>query len=280
MTRTIKDRLGVCSWSLKPANAAGLIDGLRACELGVVQLALDPVREQPSAWSDVAKRLTEADVRIASGMMGCLGEDYSTLDTIRRTGGLVPDETWDPNRDRILSNLRIAVNLGMSTISTHAGFIPADRRDPTFAKLVGRIGWVADTFAAEGIMLLLETGQETAEALSAFLDAVNRSNVGVNFDPANMILYAKGDPVGSLQQVLRRVRQVHIKDAKRTEQPGTWGREVTVGQGDVDWPAFLDVLKTGGYSGDLIIEREAGSTRVADVRAAAALLRKGECLAI
>src|SRR5690606_13028757 len=145
--------------------------------------------------------------------------------------------------------------------------------DPTFAKLAGRVRWVADTFAGEGATLLLETGQETAEVLSAFLEAVDRPNVGVNFDPANMILYAKGDPVASLKQVLPHVRQVHIKDAKRTEQPGTWGKEVAVGQGDVDWPAFLQTLQQGGYVGNLIIEREAGNTRIQDIRTAADVLR-------
>ena len=30
-------------------------------------------------------------------MFGCVGEDYSTLDTIRVTGGIAPDATWEQN---------------------------------------------------------------------------------------------------------------------------------------------------------------------------------------
>ncbi len=270
----VHDRIGVCSWSLKPQSPAELIEGLQACDLRLVQLALDPVREHPQTWGDVGKRLADAGVRIASGMTGCFGEDYATLDTIRRTGGLVPDATWEANRERFVANLKIAVSLGMSTISGHAGFIPADRQDPTFDKLVGRLQWVADTFAGDGVSMLLETGQETADSLSAFLDAVDRPNVGINFDPANMILYDKGDPVASLRRVLPRVRQIHVKDAKRTTRPGTWGSEVAVGQGDVDWPGFFSALRDAGYGGDFIIEREAGASRVADVRQAADLVAR------
>jgi sugar phosphate isomerase/epimerase len=70
------------------------------------------------------------------------------------------------------------------------------------------------------------------------------------------------------------IRQVHIKDARRPQVPGTWGREVVVGTGEVDWPAFFAVLKEMNFAGDLAIEREAGTTRVADVRAAREVVLK------
>jgi sugar phosphate isomerase/epimerase len=64
------------------------------------------------------------------------------------------------------------------------------------------------------------------------------------------------------------IRQVHIKDALRTREPGTWGQEVAVGAGEVNWPAFFAALKHQGFAGDLVIEREAGGQRVTDIRTA------------
>ena len=65
------------------------------------------------------------------------------------------------------------------------------------------------------------------------------------------------------------LKQVHLKDARRTRVPGTWGEEVTVGTGEVRWPQFFQTLRELGYTGDLCLEREAGTQRVADLRAGA-----------
>ena len=131
---------------------------------------------------------------------------------------------------------------------------------------------LADVFAARNIMLGLETGQETAAVLLDFLQELTRPNVGVNFDPANMILYDKGNPIEALRTLGAWIRQVHIKDARRTKVPGTWGEEVVAGTGEVDWRAFFATLDQAGFKGDFCIEREAGSQRVADIRAAIKLV--------
>jgi len=104
--------------------------------------------------------------------------------------------------------------------------------------------------------------------LSQFLTKLNRPTVGVNFDPANMILYAKGDPIAALHTLSPWLKQCHIKDANLTQTPGTWGEEVVVGTGQVDWSAFFALLRTLNFTGDCCIEREAGSQRIADIRAA------------
>ncbi len=127
------------------------------------------------------------------------------------------------------------------------------------------------------LTLLFETGQETADTLEQFIKALVKqgaANVGVNFDPANMILYDMGDPIVSLRKLMPRVRQVHIKDAVRTTTPGTWGKEVPIGEGQVDWKAFMQVLAEADYRGNLVVEREAGQERAADVRKAIERLSK------
>ena len=103
----------------------------------------------------------------------------------------------------------------------------------------------------------LETGQEPADVLLRFLADVGRDNLFINFDPANMILYGVEQPLPALEQLGRYVRSVHCKDATWSSEPGvTWGREVPLGDGDVDFAAFLHTLDRIGYRGPLTIERE------------------------
>ena len=201
-------------------------------------------------------------------MFGCVGEDYSTLETIRVTGGIAPDATWEQNWTNIRATAALAQQLGLKLVTFHAGFLPHEEKDPNFAKMLRRLAETADVFQAANIALGLETGQETAPVLVQLLQKLNRPNVGVNFDPANMILYDKGNPIAALRVLGPWIRQVHIKDARRTKVPGTWGEEVAAGTGEVDWRAFFATLRELNYTGDFVIEREAGSQRVADIRTA------------
>jgi sugar phosphate isomerase/epimerase len=106
------------------------------------------------------------------------------------------------------------------------------------------------------------------------LHKLNHPNIGVNFDPANMILYDKGDPVQALRILAPWIRQVHLKDARRTQVPGTWGEEVPMGAGEVDWRAFFATFKQVIFNVYLAIEREQGSQRVQDIRTARAVVEK------
>lgn len=201
-------------------------------------------------------------------MFGTVGEDYTTPESIKRTGGIVPDATWEQNLKNIRATASLAEQLYLKLVTFHAGFLPHDPNDPAFAKIFERISLVADCFAEEGIDLAFETGQESADTLNQFLTELGRPNVGVNFDPANMLLYDKGDPISALRTLAPWLKQCHLKDARKTKIAGQWGEEVTVGTGEVDWRGFFQVLNDVKFTGDLCIEREAGNQRVADIRAA------------
>jgi len=268
MAHDIESRLAVCSWSLQPETPEALVAHLREIGIPRVQLALDPLRENPDVWGKTAVLLDAEGIEIVSGMFGTIGEDYSSLDAIRESGGVVPDEHWDANWANIQAVASIAAGLGLKTVTFHAGFLPHEESDPGFAKLLDRITQIADVFDASGIELGFETGQETADTLRLFLEKLDRPSVGVNFDPANMLLYDKGDPIDALETLAPFLKQCHIKDATQTKEAGTWGAEVTVGTGEVDWPAFFATLAKLGYEGDCCIEREAGEQRVADIKTA------------
>ena len=270
----LSQRLAVCSWSLQPTSPQDLISKLQETGVRRVQLALDPIRDEPAVWGKTPELLEAAGISTVSGMFGCVGEDYTTLDTIRVTGGIAPDATWTKNWKNIQTTADLARELGLKLITFHAGFLPHEESDPSFAKLKQRLIQTADIFQARGITLGLETGQETAGVLFDFLHKLAKPNVGVNFDPANMILYDKGNPIEALRKLGHWVRQVHIKDARRTKVPGTWGEEVPAGSGEVDWRAFFTALAQAGFKGDLCIEREAGTQRVADIRTAREMVEK------
>jgi len=264
-----KDQLAFCSWSVKPNCPKCIVNACNEIGLKRVQLHLDPIHLNPEKWGNAKKVLGDAEIEIVSGMFTPLGEDYTTPQTIKETGGLLPDATWEANLANFRECCEIAEDMELDQVTFHVGFI-----DPAVeGKMVERLRTFADAlWEVARADLLLETGQESADSLNAFLAHVDREHVGVNFDPANMLLYGMGDPIESLKKLMPHVRQVHLKDATPQPEPGVWGTEMAGGEGAVDWPAFFAVLNEAGFDGDLVIEREAGDDRIGDIRKAAANL--------
>jgi sugar phosphate isomerase/epimerase len=262
------EQIGVCSWSLQATGPKDLADKVGALGLKKVQLGLTPHRGDHGAWDGVQEILAESGIRIVSGMYSTVGEDYTTPDTIRRTGGVVPDEHWEENLQLAHATAAIAKAMGLTGANAHAGFLPHDPADPDFDKLCRRVVTLAEVFGTAGVTLLMETGQESAQTLLAFLGEMKQrgvENIAVNFDPANMILYDMDNPIEALRLLAPHVRQVHVKDAKRTTVKGQWGEEVVVGTGEVDWVSFVRILAESDFEGGYIFEREAGDDRVGDI---------------
>ncbi len=263
--RPLRDEIGVCSWSFESAGPGDLA---RAChEAGVRELQLGLGVLLSGQWSvaETMEVLDRAGVRAVSGMITTLGEDYSTLASIRETGGIRLDDTWPANLEMVESAAVLAERLFLELVTMHAGFLPSTQADGLREKMVGRVRQIADRFAAHGIALGLETGQETAETLLSVLEELSHPGVCVNFDPANMILYGAGAPVAALDVLAGSVRQIHVKDARAPSEPGAWGKEVVVGTGDVDWPSLLAVINERRISCNFMIERYGGASVVDDV---------------
>lgn len=263
---TFLERLAVCSWSLQPTSPEHLIEQLKTAGFTRVQLDLDPFREQPALWNKAQELFAKAGITPVSGMFRTVGEDYTTLETIRLTGGLVPDSTWEQNWRNAQTTVETARKLGLKFVMFHAGFVPHNHQDPIFAKLVERIRKVARLFAAAGITLGCETGQEAGPALKAFLQFLAEPNVAVNFDPANMILYNNGDPIEALRLVGPYVKSCHLKDGLLTRVRGDWGTEAAVGTGQVNWAAFFQAMADIHFDGFFCFEREGGDQRMEDIR--------------
>ena len=262
--------VGVCSWSLQ-MDVAGVADAMDRLDIEHVHLAAGPALE--AGGSEYLKSVQQQDWTISSTMVAFPQEDYSTLDSIKETGGIVPDEYWEQNRKLFTRAVEVTSQLGVTYISMHAGFIDSAREEYA-AKFHERIRQLADTAADDQITLLMETGQESAQELREFLQDLNHPFVGVNFDPANMILYDKDEPCQAVRVLASWIKHIHIKAAIRTKQPGTWGMEVPWGEGEVGAENFLKALKEISYEGTLAIEREWGDNRFGDIRLAAERLSR------
>lgn len=231
-----------------------------AHELGVptIQIHAPHKETRTQASADAfLKRLKEYNIQLTCVFSGFMGESYADIPTVARSVGLVPPETRAARTAEFKEIADFAKLLGCKVLGMHIGFVPHDRTLPLYKDVIAVAREACDHCAKNGQALHLETGQETADDLLAFIQDVQRPNLFINFDPANMILYGTGEPIAALKKVGRYVRSVHCKDGKWAKNPGKeWGQEVPLGEGDVGMENYLRTLKEIGYDGPLTIERE------------------------
>lgn len=259
---------------------AGLGAGLDAVkEVGAttVQLHTPPKNMRtPEKIAEIKKQFEDAGITVTVVFCGFEGESYADIPTVKETVGLVPKATRAERLAEAKAVSDFAKAMGVEATALHLGFIPEDESHPDYEEIVRVTQELADYCAANGQRLHLETGQETADGLLKFIGNVDRANLAVNFDPANMILYGSGEPIPALKKVGKYVKSVHCKDAKWSANPGKeWGVETPLGEGDVNIELFLSTLKEIGYFGPLTIEREiSGEQQKKDIAAAVQLLKE------
>tara|TARA_Y100000588_G_scaffold293636_1_gene313340 strand:+ start:176 stop:1015 length:840 start_codon:yes stop_codon:yes gene_type:complete len=255
----------------------GLGAGLYAVkELGVSTVHLHtPTAEYrtPDRTAEIKEQFGQAGIEITVVFVGFEDDDYTTPEIVKDTVGLVPQDRRAHRLQETLEISDFARALGVDAVGMHLGFVPTDPTDADFAAVVDVTRQVCDRCAQNGQHFNLETGQETADELLAFIQAVERDNLAVNFDPANMILYNAGEPLEALDKVGEYVKSVHCKDASKTRKPGQpWYEDAPLGSGDVGIEDFLRKLNNLGYSGPLTIEREYSPDQAGDIKEALQLL--------
>ncbi len=172
------------------------------------------------------------------------------------TVGLVPKTFRRERTDIIKMGSDFAKLLGIQYVASHAGFIPENMTDPEYPGLIEVLKEIALHCKQNGQVFCFETGQETPITLLRTIEDIGTDNLGVNLDPANLIMYGKGNAVDSLKILGPYVKGVHIKDGLYPTNGRELGLEVPVGKGDVDMPLFLKRLEEIGYSGAYTIEIE------------------------
>jgi len=242
--------------------------GFPTCQVGVDSFGPDMAARLRSALD----RYTIVATSLVSGGPGPEVYDFYQGPL---TIGLVPRQYRDARIAQIKKTSDFAKQCGVPAVQTHCGFIPENPNDPVYKEAVDAIRTVAAYCKRNGQSFRCETGQETPITLFRAIKDVGLDNVGVNFDAANLILYGKANPVDALDILGPLVQGIHAKDGLYPTDPRELGREVPIGQGKVNFPAFIRRLKEIGYGGPLTIEREiSGSKQIEDVRAAKIYLEK------
>lgn len=254
-----------------------------AKDLGIPTVQLHsphPESRNKQAADKFLDQCKAAGITITCVFGGFDGESYADIPTTARTVGLVPEATRQSRVQEMKGISDFTKLLGCDAIGLHIGFVPNDRSSTSYKGLLDVSRDLLDHAGKNGQRVHLETGQESADHLLEFIHDVSRSNLFINFDPANMILYGTGNPIEALKKVGHLVRSVHCKDGKWAAEGvrgKEWGTEVALGEGDVGMETYLRTLKEIGYQGPLTIEREIAHDRERqrrDIGTAAALLQR------
>jgi len=189
------------------------------------------------------------------------------------TIGLVPPEYRAMRVDALIAGAEFAAECGVFTTATHAGFIPENPRDPLYAGTIEALTKVAVRCKELGVTFTFETGQETPTTLMRAIQDIGTNNLGINLDPANLLMYGKANPVDALDLLGPLVRGVHGKDGEYPTNPNELGEEKPLGEGKVNYPVFLPKLRSFGFEGSVTIEREiSGPQQIADIKRAIEIL--------
>lgn len=187
----------------------------------------------------------------------------------------------------------LALDLECRIITTHIGVIPTDNKDPVYHTMLDACRELASYAESMGAVFAVETGPELPETLKLFLDDVGSPGMGVNYDPANLVMVLDADPIAGVDVLGEYIVHTHAKDGIHLApcDPvavygafavggiegfdfGTYFNEVPLGEGAIDWNGYLNALASIGYDGYLTIEREVGENPVEDIAEAISFLEK------
>lgn len=189
------------------------------------------------------------------------------------TLGLVPKAYRFQRLQTLKRGSDFAKLMNIRDLVTHVGYIPENPYDENYAEILVALKELVKKCKENGQNFLFETGQETPVTLKRAIEDIHADNVGINLDPANLIMYGKANPVDALEVFGEYVMGIHGKDAKYPVNGRDLGVETPLGEGKVDYPRFIAKLKEAGYQGDITIEREiSGEEQKRDIRAAKEVL--------
>ena len=247
--------VGVFYWIGDDAKATvgEIVDlGVEACQLAVTgERKLTP--ELAEAYR---KELAQAGLGVATVFAAYEGERYDDIPTVVRTVGFMPQATRAARELRTRQVIDFGAALGIGSFGCHVGFVPEDRIDPDYEDVRDVVRRIADYAASYGMTFSLETGQEPAAALLQFFRDVDRPNVKINFDPANMILYGSGEPIQAYKLLAPYVVSIHGKDGDWPDPatPCALGTERPLGCGSVNIAKFVQTVRESGFVGTINVE--------------------------
>jgi sugar phosphate isomerase/epimerase len=243
--------------------------GILCCQL---------VSWNPELWTDqraslVKREIRDSGIRVTAFWAGWPGPAIWDFIEGPSTLGIVPEKHRDARLRVFKEAGQFAEKIGIPAVITHLGFLPENPMDPLFSDVVMAVGEIAEHYRKLGIDFWFETGQETPLTMLRLIRSVGTPNLGINLDPANLIMYGKANPIDALDMLGPYVRNIHAKDGFYPTDPMALGAETPVGQGKVCFQDFARKLRQLGFQGEFIIEREIdGAEQETDIRATIAYL--------
>jgi sugar phosphate isomerase/epimerase len=212
------------------------------------------------------KASREYNIEITGIWVGWPGPRVWNLIEGPLTLGLVPPEYRYVRLEALKKGSDFARFLNVDNVITHIGFIPENPNDPNYPGLIVALREIVRYCRLNKQYFCFETGQETPVTLLRAIEDIGMENIGVNLDPANLLMYGKANPVDALDIIGRFVRGVHAKDGEYPTGGRNLGIEKPLGEGRVNYPLFISKLKDYGYNGALTIEREiSGEQQIKDI---------------
>ena len=211
------------------------------------------------------KNLVEDNGLVISALCGDLGG-----------GGFVYKDRNPQKVEKSKRILDLAKELGTDIVTTHIGVVPQDKNSDRYKIM-----------------------QEACFELSRYADSIDElgsTGVGVNLDPANLVMVTGDSPVEAVYNLKDYIVHTHAKDGRQnfyldpnivygmpdTENilaesehvtEGDSFTETPLGEGSVPFKEYLEALTDIGYKGFLTIEREAGDDPAKDIKAAVDFLK-------
>jgi L-ribulose-5-phosphate 3-epimerase len=243
--------------------------GLASCQLST----WDPAHRTDEMAARVTRACADHEVEVSALWTGVPGPAAWNFTEGPATIGIVPPEYRETRVAALIQGAEFAARLGVPDTITHVGFIPENPKDPLYEGTIEALTKVASRAKELGLHFCFETGQETPITLLRAMTDIGTGNLGVNLDPANLLMYGKANPIDALDILGPYIKGVHAKDGEYPTEPGRLGVEKPMGEGRVNFPVLVPKLKSFGYSGALTIEREiSGDQQIADIKRAIAIL--------
>ena len=257
------------------SNVEEIFQGLKELGLSYCQLGGNSALYTDEMAARIKAVLKKENITITTIIAGWPGPNIWDFIGGPVTLGLVPPEYRFARVEEIKKTSDFAVKLGVNQVCTHAGFIPESPSDPLYPGVLAALKHVVSHCKQNGQKFMFETGQETPVTLRRVIEDLGRDGVGINFDPANLLMYGKANPLDALDIIGEFILDVHAKDGEYPVNGRELGVEKPLGQGRVNFPALFAKLKELGYNGPVTIEREiSGEQQKKDILMAAETLRK------
>lgn len=249
-------------------NIEESFDKVRSVNLSLCQISF--IADEIDRFDPLMIKKTAENygIEIFSVFMRFKGQIFNNKDGPKTMGLVVPEY----REERLRLSLKFSdfvKEMGVKYIVSHIGFIPDDEEDPVYTTFIPVMRELIKKCKENGQIFCFETGQELPSTLKRTIIDIGMDNVGINLDPANLILYGKANPIDAVEIFGEYVKSMHGKDGLWPNRDEYLGKEVPIGEGMVNFPLLLRRLKNKGFSGPIIIEREiSGEKQIEDIKRA------------